>query len=518
MLSKRVIKSASTIRIASTHRSASSTNESEKCFIRLDKSFNNTEQAFKCKTNADLLRSLVVFQLCSNNFLVQNNDKILHIVRKLLGQKLFEKVLRGTFYGHFVAGATRSEVRSVVDKMKDYNVQSLIGKNIEADLSYIEDKNAKKKAPKPIAEMEKESDKNAAILCDSLDDVSEVSYGDGFTAIKLTALGRPELLLKLSDFINEYRGLFKVLTDTKTNSLVGKTLNYDDFLGKIQNKIDHGKAKDLFQLVDKDGDQVVDLHDWDELINLQLELNPVLNTKQGDKLLTHVLTKDEIKEFSNMKQRIEHIANHANRKQVRVIIDAEQTYFQPAISRFATDLMEKYNKGRAQILNTYQAYLKNTYNWKRAAQFGYEDPVNPTYEATTDSYHRCLLRILDELDNRGAEHVSLLIAGHNEDTVRFAVQQLKDRGIDPNSRNVCFGQLYGMCDHITFCLGQAGYRVYKYIPYGPVDEVIPYLSRRAVENGAIFEKLSKERGLLWKELKRRFTQGGNSSGAVPNIV
>merc|ERR1712012_94922 len=105
------------------------------------------------------------------------------------------------------------------------------------------------------------------------------------------------------------------------------------------------------------------------------------------------------------------------------------------------------------------------------------------------------------------QRVGIMVASHNADTVRFAIERMKQLGIKGDERLICFGQLLGMCDNLTFPLGQSGYSVYKYVPYGPVNEVLPYLSRRARENKGMLIKLKTEKMLLRKEMFSRAASG-----------
>merc|ERR1712154_712903 len=148
----------------------------------------------------------------------------------------------------------------------------------------------------------------------------------------------------------------------------------------------------------------------------------------------------------------------------------------------------------------------------RAKLLGYKDPINADYEATSAMYHavldECLTRI-KALKDAGddPQKIGIMVASHNADTVRYGVRRMAELELDPQERVLCFAQLLGMCDQITFPLGQAGYSVYKYVPYGPVNEVLPYLSRRAHENKGILVKLEKEKRLLRRELKDRVMSG-----------
>jgi len=148
----------------------------------------------------------------------------------------------------------------------------------------------------------------------------------------------------------------------------------------------------------------------------------------------------------------------------------------------------------------------------RAELLGYKDPINPDYPATSAMYHKvldeCLTRIHAlKVAGEDPQRIGIMVASHNEDTVRYGVGRMAELGLDPQERVLCFAQLLGMCDQITFPLGQSGYSVYKYVPYGPVNEVLPYLSRRANENGGLLTKVEKEKSLLKQELIARIKGG-----------
>ncbi|EJW86428.1 hypothetical protein WUBG_02659 [Wuchereria bancrofti] len=241
-----------------------------------------------------------------------------------------------------------------------------------------------------------------------------------------------------------------------------------------------------------------------------------------------------------MMDRIVKTIEYAKKHDLRTMIDAEQSYFQEAISRLAMAMMRKYNKENAVVFSTYQAYLKNCLRnveldlhlakregfhfgckvvrgaymeqeRKRAAALNYDDPVNPNIEATAEMYKKVMERIIKESQERSPGSISVMAATHNEQSTKNVVEMMRKANISPSSETVSFAQLYGMCDQISYSLGNAGYSVYKYVPYGPIDKVLPYLSRRAQENASVLGKIKREVGLMSRELLRRsFTSGARS--------
>uniref|UniRef100_A0A914ZEQ6 Proline dehydrogenase n=1 Tax=Parascaris univalens TaxID=6257 RepID=A0A914ZEQ6_PARUN len=561
--------------------------EIEDCYGRLDLNFENSKEAFKSKTNYELFRALFVLHLCSYETLVKNNKAILKALRIPLGQNLFNRLLRATFFGQFVAGESREEVEPTVLKMQKFGVKSILDYSVEKDISQ---EDVQKKAlermtdggqiksaslkqvvgAKNVAKThrkydvykefadrrqnvisartyfyngEVECDRNCDIFCQSIDAVASATGGLGFCAIKVTALGRPALLLKASESIAQTQNFFKAITGSTWENLVLSKISEKDFLQKLQDygiKTESKMVQEWFRTVDFDEDGFVDFYDWTDLLDDNIKLSEMfqvynIKTQKMEPLIVQ-LSDEEEQEFANMTDRMVRIVDYAISKGVRVMVDAEQTYFKPVISRLTMALMRRHNKERGWVFNTYQAYLKNCLRdveldmhiarrgnfhfgcklvrgaymdqeRKRAVTVGYEDPINPSIEATAEMYNRVLTRIVEERDIRGPGQCSVMVASHNEESTRFAVQLMKDKCIAPSEKVICFAQLFGMCDQISFSLGQAGYSVYKYVPYGPIEGVLPYLSRRAQENGALLLKGKKERKLLRNELMRRICTG-----------
>ncbi|KAG7224019.1 hypothetical protein INR49_015276 [Caranx melampygus] len=372
---------------------------------------------------------------------------------------------------------------------------------------------------------------------------------DGFSAIKMTALGRPQFLLQFSEVLVKWRQFFNFLAAQQGKSemvVLEQKLELEQ-LKESLTKMGVGAKDDIANWFsgEKLGlsgtyltSRTIDLLDWNSLIDDTTQISnllmvPNLETGQLEPLLKK-FTAEEERQMKRMLQRVDVLAKHALENGVRLMVDAEQTYFQPAISRLTLEMQRKFNREKPIIFNTYQCYLKEAYDnvtvdielsrregWyfgaklvrgaymyqerARAKEIGYEDPINPDYEATNRMYHKCLEYVLEEIEHNRKANV--MVASHNEDTVKFTLQMMNEMGLSPTENKVYFGQLLGMCDQISFPLGQAGFPVYKYVPYGPVNEVIPYLSRRAQENRGFMKGSQRERSLLWKELKRRVLGG-----------
>lgn len=239
------------------------------------------------------------------------------------------------------------------------------------------------------------------------------------------------------------------------------------------------------------------------------------------------LSDEEKQEYLRVVNRVDSICKKAYESSTPVFIDAEETWIQDAIDGLAEAMMAKYNREKSIVYNTIQiyrhdrlAYLKDAHQralnggYKtgiklvrgaymekerlRAREMNYTDPIQPDKAATDRDYDLALAYCVEHV------HVISLCAGsHNEKSAQTLVQLMLDNGLDKNDKRIYFAQLLGMSDHISYNLSKAGYNVAKYVPYGPVKEVLPYLIRRAEENTSVKGQTGRELSLIMQEIKRR---------------
>ena len=238
-------------------------------------------------------------------------------------------------------------------------------------------------------------------------------------------------------------------------------------------------------------------------------------------------TANEAEEWKRIEQRFDIICKRAYDTNVEVLIDGEESWMQDAADDLVTKMMAKYNKETAIVYNTLQCYrwdrldylkklhldakaqgfkigvkvVRGAYMEKereRALANGYASPICKDKQATDNNFNEVMRYIFDNL-----EDISLFLGTHNEESSLLATTIMQEKGIDSSDKRIWFGQLYGMSDHISFNLAAQGYNVAKYIPFGPVRDVMPYLIRRANENTSVAGQTNRELELIKKEKKRR---------------
>jgi proline dehydrogenase len=231
------------------------------------------------------------------------------------------------------------------------------------------------------------------------------------------------------------------------------------------------------------------------------------------------LSENERLEWQRANDRVERVCNAAYQKKIMILIDAEETWILEPVNDLTEKMMEKFNKERAYIFNTYQLYSHGTLQFLEESiekavslgyilgaklvrgaymEKGYADPIQPNKESTDRDYDDAVKFCLQNLNK-----LALFIGTHNEKSCLDAAKYMQQQGIKPGNQNVFFSQLYGMGDNISFNLADEGYHVSKYLPYGPVYDVIPYLMRRAQENTSVAGATTRELELINKEIRRR---------------
>ena len=381
-------------------------------------SFDNTENAFKAKSNSDLNRSYWLFKMVSNPLLVNIGAKTAP-----LGLKIgFKGLIKSTIFKQFVGGENIQECDKTIAELGKYNIGTILDYSVEG----------------------KESEVDFDACCKETIETIHKAKNDQhipFCVFKVTGLARFELLEKVSSGVK--------------------------------------------------------------------------------------LTDSEIKEYEKVKQRVFSICQEAHKGSQPLFIDAEESWIQPAIDALADENMALFNKERAIVFNTFQLYRKDRLSFlkdtiakgkaggfhvgaklvrgaymekerARSIEHNYPSPIQDTKKDSDRDYDLALEECLKHIDMMG------LCAGtHNESSSLFLVELLNKYSIASSDKRIFFSQLLGMSDHISYNLALANYNVAKYVPYGPVSEVLPYLLRRAQENTSVKGQTGRELGLIIKEKSRR---------------
>ncbi len=239
------------------------------------------------------------------------------------------------------------------------------------------------------------------------------------------------------------------------------------------------------------------------------------------------LSDDEIAEWQKFRHRLDEICARAYNTGTPIFIDAEDSWIQDAIDDLTDEMMEKYNHDVAIVYNTIQlyrhdrlAFLKSSLEKaksskyflgvklvrgaymererERAKEMGYRDPIQPSKEACDKDFDAAIDFCVENVDR-----ISICAGTHNEESSLRLAHLMDEKSIAHNDKRIYFAQLFGMSDHISFNLANAGYNVAKYVPYGPIRDVIPYLIRRAQENTSVKGQTGRELSLIQKEMDRR---------------
>lgn len=383
-------------------------------------SFDNTEIAFKAKSNADLRQSYLLFKAIGYNWLVKAGPPLVNGAFAL--RLPIQGIIRNTVFRQFCGGESMEDCNRTIEQLYGYGVRTILDYSVEGE--------------------EKEDNFNATAV-ETLETITKAVNNPKipFCVFKVTGLARFDLLAK----------------------------------------VNAGEA----------------------------------------------LSSVEESEFGRVKNRIYNICKTAHDKHVRIFIDAEETWIQDTIDQLATDMMREFNKEEVIVYNTIQlyrhdrlAYLKASYadaqqhgyflgvklvrgaymekERKRAEDMGYPSPIQPDKAASDKDYDEALRFCIAHIDK-----ISICAGTHNENSSMLLTRLMAESGIAHNDPRIYFSQLFGMSDHISFNLANAGYNVVKYLPYGPVKSVMPYLFRRAAENTSVKGQAGRELTLIAREMNRR---------------
>ncbi|KAF8821674.1 proline dehydrogenase, partial [Cardiosporidium cionae] len=490
------------------------------------------EMSASKKSLPELLRAVAVLAVCRFKPIVAHAEILVDWCKRLLGINLTLRFIRGSVFKHFCGGERMEQLKPVISSLEVEGVGSVLAYSAEDDISGALKKNASNYSVWDFhCEHLKESARAASI------------QEFGFIAVKLTALISPNDLKLASNCIIKIHNIFGKFAGIKEESTYGYIMmdqwtslrvTRNEFLSLAPKYLDCTEIDEIFYRISS-----MDGHDADNLDNFSyfqwmkfFSLACIENVRLLKCFNTNEFQWNEA-ESARWNAAIDRFKDVldvvAQQKNVAALLDAEQTYFQPAIDYMALQLQELLNKDRCILYNTYQSYRKDclsratadlqrakTYKYicgiklvrgaymslerQWAAKNGLMDPINDTFEETSAMFQK-----LTHLAFSNSYQTAVFFGTHNAKSILHILDIMKSRGITSKKGVISFGQLLGMFDHITFTLGHFGYNSYKYIPYGPIEEVIPYLVRRAQENSDVLSSCSEELRYFTREIFRRMT-------------
>ncbi|KAF7725879.1 hypothetical protein EC973_009211 [Apophysomyces ossiformis] len=501
--------------------------------------------AMYAKSTEELLVGLFVYKLCTLPWLVDAAPYVIKLAESLNLQTPVYWFVKSTFFRQFCGGETAEECVSSMDKLARSGINCILDLSIEADMEVDREGDM-------FDHQEQTADQTTEMLKRSIQTAAKgqpFGLHNSCVAVKVTACSPPELLLRLNQVIAKLQQSFQ---EHQTHGLLDQQGLLKVVGDVLPPPISEEQKKMREALVAQLGDKTLDRIEFNKLFNLQGPARDVW-WKTSDALTEDevILTAKELGAYDRMIKRLDEICGLAHKLQVGVMIDAEQSYFQEAIDHAAVTMQAKYNRRNGDqanhaptVYNTYQMYTKAAQGKleldvelakrenftfaaklvrgaymvserKRAKEIGYPSPIHDTIEDTHASYNggvRFLLEKLHEHQQETGEPLTattspivFMVASHNRESVILTVEEMERHNVLPRSGVVHFGQLFGMQDQISYALGRNGYSIYKYLPYGMIDEVIPYLLRRAQENSSVLGGVTKERQLMWFEVKDRLT-------------
>ncbi|KAJ3106866.1 hypothetical protein HK100_003672 [Physocladia obscura] len=428
-----------------------------------------------------------------------------------------------------------------MSKLKNRNMGSILDLAIEADME---------SEAEPTTTKAKETSSHILSLMKESVDIASENPGS-FIAAKVTAYVPPAILLRWTNSLRLVQESFNAVKDATTQKTTRSALA--QALSKVFPTMTATTHLSGLGATDSSPIDWIDVSNYFSFTNLKIR--PAMfqvnsNSTTTNKLLQPITDAADFATLDAVFADLQALMAHADAKNVKVMVDAEQTYFQRAIDDIALTLSRTFNKkNNVVVFNTYQMYLKDGFqrlvtDWTRAhsrgdgndgwsfgvkivrgaymtserdraKQLGYADPINATIADTHASYNAAIDFLLQRLaaaaaatangDGGSEQKLEFVVASHNKASVAKTVAAMQKYGVAPGNPQISFAQLMGMQDGTSYALAANGYRCFKYVPYGPIEDTIPYLLRRAQENSSVLSggAVEEDKKELVAEISRR---------------